>query len=459
MSLLNASQQHIYTTVSNYQVLQRDFSTNTAIVKTNDGDTKTLPVGGPYSINGADHVLVGDVFVMAGQSNMRGNGFYKDPWTDPPTSYLDHVNSSIHLFQCNETWTLAQEPTHRLDLSIRAVNHNLSDPSVKDPNYHLLRGFSLGTSFATEYRKQMKNVPVGLIASAHGGTTLDEWSPDLMKNTTNPYNNTLYGAMLARLEKQENQVAGILWYQGESDAASTENAASYKKKFEKFITTTREYLNDPQLPFLFVQIARQIQGGQDIDNEWSMIRDAQRQVNDDYDVKRVGGVTTVDLPMDDRIHLSAIGQKRIGQRLARAAANALLHDAAGVTSPSFDSVTYQETNVAENGDPSQGRQYTLLVKFKNMDDEAISWKHVDRVFGFSIRDNQGNDNPAIYKARIESDHKSVRLFLTDVSLDSLKSKDHFLYYGYGMDPICNLETKDDIGLLAFGPEKIDFSAI
>lgn len=458
MDLLNASpQQHVYTTVSDYQVLQRDFSTNTAIVKTNNG-TKTLPVGGPYSINGADHVLVGDVWVMSGQSNMRGNGFYEDPWTDPPTSYLDHVNNNIHLFQCNETWTLAQEPTHRLDQSIRQVNHNLSDPSVKDPKYHLWRGFSLGTSFATEYRKHMNNVPVGLIATAHGGTTLDEWSPSLMENTTDPYNNTLYGAMLARLRKQENQVAGILWYQGESDAEKTENAENYKDKFEKFITTTRERLDANQLPFLFVQIARQIQGGQDIDNEWSMIRDAQRLVNDDYDPKRVGAVTTIDLPMDDRIHLSAVGQKRVGQRLARAAANALLHDTAGATSPSFDSVTYQETNVAASGDPSQGRQYTLLVKFKNMDD--ATWEHVDdRVFGFSIRDSEGNNNPAIYKARIENDHKSVRLFITDVSLKALKSKDYFLYYGYGMDPICNLKTKDDIGLLAFGPEKIDFSAI
>ena len=56
-------------TIQNSQVLQRG-PDNTATVTLENGETLTLPVGGPYTVGDAHNVYVGDLWILAGQSNM-----------------------------------------------------------------------------------------------------------------------------------------------------------------------------------------------------------------------------------------------------------------------------------------------------------------------------------------------------------------------------------------------------
>ncbi|KAG2224366.1 hypothetical protein INT45_006766 [Circinella minor] len=452
-------EQHIYTQVNSYQVLQRDFSTDSALVKQANGIIQSFPVGGPYQINNASNVLVGDIWVLAGQSNMRGNAFYVDPWTDPPNkkTYPDYVNDMIHLFQLNETWNKGTEPTHRLDQSIRQVNYDISDPSVSAKSYHNYRGVSSGMAFATAYRERNGDVPVGLLPSAHGGTTMDQWSPDLLETTKNPYNTTLYGAMLGRIDKAtagSRKIAGILWYQGESDAADTSLASQYKGNLGSWINTTRSKLNNERLPFVYVQIARLARVQNDQYEGWNQVRNAQRLLNDNdnSDKERIGAVASIDLEMDDYIHLSAKGLTTVGQRMAITATNALKNKAS-MSSPTFDSVKFEEKLAARNGNneidtsSKYATQVTLLVKFKNVNE----WKfRDDGVFGFTLHDSSGNLLQVLYKSEIQQDKKTIRLFLT-YDAQNLDTNNLFLYYGYGMNPVCNMETTEGMGLLAFGP--------
>lgn len=446
------NQQYVYTSVSSYQVLQRDFATSTAAIRDALGHVRYLPVGGPYAIDNATDVMVGDVWVMAGQSNMEGNGYYVDPWTDPPSSYMDYIENStfIHLFNSSESWQVATEPTHRLDESLREVDFTLPDLLAHNKQYHLVRGFSLGVSFAQSYRQKL-DVPVGLVAMAHGGTTLEEWGPDLFETTPDPYNNTLYGAMMGRLAKLQNQIAGILWSQGESDTESLDTALleTYRSRMEYWIQTTRERLGNTALPFVYVQIGRHIRQA-DTDQAWSAIRQAQWQMNGMDG--RVGAVASIDLDMDDRIHLSAMGQHTVGRRLAAAAVNAL-DNKAGTSSPSFAKVTFEQKDLS----PDQSGKFwsvqkTLLLSFENVE----RWRHVDRVFGFSLHRSNGTQLPVIYSARIQQDQQHIRLYLSTGEIDL--SSDVYLYYGYGKDPICNLETVDGMGLLAFGPVPVSMTA-
>ncbi|KAI9493789.1 SGNH hydrolase-type esterase domain-containing protein [Zychaea mexicana] len=447
--------QHVYTQVTSYQVLQRDFSTNTALVKQANGEVRSLPIGGPYTINNASNVLVGDVWVMSGQSNMRGNAFYSDPWADPPTTYPEYVDGMVHLFQSNESWTLGHEPTHRIDQSVRQVDYDLPDPSVSNKNYYKRRGVSCGMAFAKAYRERI-DVPVGLMATAHGGTNMAQWSPQLLETTDNPYNNTLYGAMLGRIGKIENQVAGILWYQGESDAESSALSAEYQQNLQNFISTTRTKLNSTRLPFVYVQISRTVSEDNN-DSGWNEVREAQRLLNDKrWDTERVGAVSSIDLEMDDYIHLSAEGQKAVGHRLAVTATNSLLKNKAGTSSPTFGNVTFEQKAVAANTTSSYAIQSTLLVRFKNMDEGEWKSQDDDKVLGFTLHDSNGELVNVIYNAEIQQDKKSVRLFLTR-DAKSLDSKNVFLYYGYGMDPICNMVTKSEMGLLTFGPVPIELN--
>ncbi|KAI9314323.1 SGNH hydrolase-type esterase domain-containing protein [Dichotomocladium elegans] len=444
--------QHIFSSVASYQVLQRDFGTDTAIVKSGDSSVPTtLPIGGPYTVGNATDVYVGDVWVMAGQSNMRGNGFYLDPWTSPVTDYVDTVAAHIHLFNSNESWTvLGSEPTHRLAESIRQVDHVLPDPSVSIADYTAFRGYSLGSSFAVTYSKKMKRIPMGLIVSSHGGTTLDQWSPQLLDATPDASNATLFGAMLARIAKQENQVAGVLWYQGESDADQYALAINYAAKFKSFIIETRARLGNDRLPFIYVQLGR-VLGPVTGDEGITAVREAQRKINDGWDSARIRAVAAVDLDLDDYTHLSAQAQKIVGKRLAMAAVHSL-DSRAGTSSPMFASLTFEEINLSPTNHTA-GRQSSLLIHFKYFG-QKDGWASVDRVFGFSLRDSTGNDILGIYSARIQQDGKGVRLFLTREALDR-GLKNFFLYYGYGKDPICNLVTKAGMALLAFGPVPID----
>ncbi|ORY94839.1 SGNH hydrolase-type esterase domain-containing protein [Syncephalastrum racemosum] len=431
-----ASAHHIYGSVTSYQVLQRDMSTNKAWIQSDNG-TVAYSVGGPYTIGGAEHVMVGDVWVMAGQSNMRGNGFYNDPW-DHDDAAQDDVTTVVkkyyqNLFNSSEAWQpLEHEPTHRLDKSIRQVDFNLSDPS-RTEGYYKVRGVSPGLAFARAYDP---DVPVGLLATAHGGTTLDEWAP------APPGNTTLYGAMLARLARIENQIAGVLWYQGESDATDT-NSVDYQQRMEDWLMHLRNDLGRRQLPFVQVQIARHYKAGES-DMAWSAVRNAQQNmVRQTTDVYRAT-VASLDAQMDDRIHLSLAGQTKVGHRLAHAAK--LARDGKGLeATPVFANATLESYKV-DGVDQGWATLTSLLLRFENVD----AWKKVDRVFGFTLHAADGTSVPVVYKARIEGRH--VRLYLTYEARNY--KGDVFLYYGYGATPDVNLETVSGRGLLAFGPVKV-----
>jgi hypothetical protein len=82
-------------TIRDDQVLQRSA----------DGTAQGLPMGGPYTVEGAQNVYVGDLWVLAGQSNMEGVGDLTDVETPSPF---------VHSYQSREEWAIAEEPLHWL---------------------------------------------------------------------------------------------------------------------------------------------------------------------------------------------------------------------------------------------------------------------------------------------------------------------------------------------------------
>ena len=88
---------------------------------------EALPVGGPYHVElralskdrqtlastSIQNVLVGDLWVLSGQSNMVGNGRLED--LEPP-------HELVHNFNPRDEWQVAEEPLHSLAESINEVN-------------------------------------------------------------------------------------------------------------------------------------------------------------------------------------------------------------------------------------------------------------------------------------------------------------------------------------------------
>ena len=294
-------------TLHDFQVLQRDDDGKARVTLVN-GSTQEFAVGGPYEIGGAKNILVGDLWVLAGQSNMEGCGDLVD--VEGPSPF-------VHSYQSREHWAVAEEPLHWLGESPHLVHHKLwgrdAVPDEPDPrDIGRTKGTGLGLTFA-KARYARTGVPVGLIPSAHGGTSMQQWSPELKTEG----GASLYGATLKRFQAVGGKVAGILWYQGESDA-NPSDARLYKDRMTALVNAFRSDFGQSNLPFYYVQIGRFVTEPNDEMNAgWNGIREAQRTWAGTLPFTDV--VTAVDLDLDDGIHIGTPGLKRLGRRLARVA--------------------------------------------------------------------------------------------------------------------------------------------
>lgn len=130
------------------------------------------------------------------------------------------------------------------------------------------------------------------------------WPPPIgKKNYRRP--NGLYNTMFKKIVPYTAK--GIIWYQGEEDA--TIKPKLYRSLFSKVINNWREELKNPEIPFVFVQLP--MFDEQQSDN-WAVVRDAQL-----YTVKNVPNtsmVVTADCGEKDNIHPT--NKKPVGERLA-----------------------------------------------------------------------------------------------------------------------------------------------
>lgn len=154
--------------------------------------------------------MVNHSFLLIGQSNMAGRGFVGD--VEPI------VNERIKVLR-NGRWQKMYVP----------VNCDRS-----------FSGICLAESFADIYSKE-KNVDVGLIPCADGGTSLDQWREGGLL-----FDNTLYQAELAT---RTSTIAGVLWHQGEADC-SEKLYPLYEEKLKKFLDALRKKLNLYDVPIL-----------------------------------------------------------------------------------------------------------------------------------------------------------------------------------------------------------------
>jgi len=278
-------------------------------------ETRFNPEGnlaGEWSTRGdMRHFLgVGDLWVLAGQSNSAGYG--RGPYADPP-------ELGIHLFRNSETWGLATHPMNESTDTRHPVNREGGNPA-HSPYLHFARVL-----------KQALGCPIGLVQTSLGGSPLSAWNP------TEPGDHGLYENMLHCIERVGGRVRGVLWYQGESDTGP-QQAPTYEQRFIAAVAAWREALRDPGLAVITVQLNRVYQPpSEEADRGWSQVREAQRQVPEKLD--GVAVVPTFDLPLADGIHTSAAGNLLLGERMAQAALGAFYGRPADYLAPDLRSAT------------------------------------------------------------------------------------------------------------------------
>jgi sialate O-acetylesterase len=404
------------------------------------GEIQRIPTGGPYKIevrlegtpgvNPVNQIFVGDLWLLAGQSNMEGVGDLID--VQPPSEM-------VHSFDLADNWVVAREPLHTLVSAADAVHWPLNAEhqperftGEKLERYLAERkkGAGLGLPFAVEMAKRT-GIPIGLVPCAHGGTSMDQWDPALKDQG----GDSLYGSMLRRFHAVGGHVKGVLWYQGESDA-NPKAAPAFETKFIAFIKAVRADFTEPGLPFYYVQIGRFVNGQNE--REWNAVQQAQLDA-----LSRIPGtaplgmVSSVDLSLDDPIHVSTQEHKRLARRLANLACHDLFP--ASANCGQLKSGPRPVSAVLDRN--------VIKVVFSGVNGRLMS---DGRISGFSIHDASGLPVPLIFKAVIDpAEASTVGLYMQG------KLPEHaVLHYGFGKDPYCNLRDAEDMAVPVFGPMPI-----
>lgn len=172
------------------------------------------------------------IFILAGQSNMVGRG----DLADLPVGF-NQPDDQIWLFGNDDLWKPALEP---LDDARNQVDLISADYSA---------GAGPGLAFAKELRSLRPVMKIGLVPCALSGSMIDQW---LVQGKAE----TLYGSCIrrARAAASRGRVAGLLWYQGESDTQTPEMIRQWPGKFKLLVKRFRTDLAKPELPVVFVQI-------------------------------------------------------------------------------------------------------------------------------------------------------------------------------------------------------------
>ncbi|QHI68710.1 sialate O-acetylesterase [Tichowtungia aerotolerans] len=276
------------------------------------------------------NLLVGDVWLCGGQSNMD------TPVRNYPflAKELEGVsNDRLRLF--NVDFNAAKTPQE--DVSGEGIYKTwlVADESSV-PVFS-----AVGICFGLRLQRE-SGVPIGVIESAVGGSEVSPWmsataleamgqsalqAPSDRGVPPRSQPSVLYNGMIHALCRLP--IKGVIWYQGESNA-SQPSIVRYDQLFEGLIASWRDVFGDSDLPFYFVQLAPYGRVHWDRSGEsWAWVREAQEKT---LSLPYTGRVVITDLGEYSDIH--PMDKKPVGERLADLA----LRDMGLLDTPGFPKV-------------------------------------------------------------------------------------------------------------------------
>lgn len=281
-------------------------------------------------------VLVGEVWICSGQSNME--------W-----SILQSKDAQLEIEASEDPW-LRHIKVNRATATegqfTFAGAWELSSPKVAG------NWTAVGTHFGRKLRREL-GVPVGLINTTWGGTRIEPWcDPSALaqkptfaelvesRRADPQAPGALFDAMVHPLIPYG--MRGAVWYQGESNAGEPER---YRELLPLMIRSWREAWGQGDFPFGVVQLAPFESNGR-----WAELREAQ-----DFGARAAGNaglVVLLDVGNPTDIHPA--DKQTVGQRLGRWALAETYGRNILPSGPKVRSVTFTESSCVVQLDHAVG---------------------------------------------------------------------------------------------------------
>lgn len=400
-----------------------------------------IAVGGPYTVTLSDaeesitfhDIYVGDLWLLAGQSNMEGAGWVREK----DIAYAADPSPFLRAFYLNDTWRPAtvqlhqlwesSDPAHRRAFAADKAGKEARNLHITDfPPAPQRRGVGPGFFFAEELYRQT-GIPQGVIPCAVGGAPIEMWIPT---ETDDNY----YTAAYRRIIACGQRIRGIFWYQGEGFGGDKD---AYKAMFESMRKGFSALCGTADLPAIMVQTFRStipgILNSDSAEHIWSTYRNYLRDIC--RECRNMAVVATNDLDLDDCIHLSSDAQEKLGKRAADAMR--YLTEGVGCAEPEIESITmHPHACITEWSE--------LRIRYRNLRGHLTS---IGFPSGFMI--SEGDEMPSvgfIQHISLVDDEVHIRFELTH---DELRRKD--LWYGFGHHFHCTILDEGGHPLLSQGP--------
>ena len=358
-------------------------------------------------------VLVGEVWVCAGQSNMEKPVAFSEGGEEAiKRAASTPMRQRIREFRTPRA--LAVEPRQRIE-GRGGGDWVVAGREDRPGRPYVARFSAVSYYFAESLQDGLDGVPVGLIRAQWSGTKIKAWIPrrafesapklamyveQARENASNEHSlskdspTAIFNAKVAPLTPVA--VRGVLWYQGEGNRNSHLHTGLYDTKLRTMIGGWREAWKRPELPFGIVQIAPF--GGP----RPSLCKLWQAQISVTQAVPHAGLAVTVDVGNPEDIHPRR--KQPVGHRLALwARANVYGEQDLVWTGPRFESMQISGNKAritfTHVGDGLQAR-----------DEKALNfWKIAgeDKTFHDATATIKGNDTVVVHRESVGAP-KAVR---------------------------------------------------
>jgi sialate O-acetylesterase len=278
------------------------------------GEIAALQAGGPHTLivsagaqrTKVEDVLVGELWLCSGQSNMA-MPIRELPEADAKAEVAAAEFPQIRMVRTPEA--PAEEPWDRIDAP---------SPQWKLCSPENAPGFSAMAYYFGRKIHQARTTPVGLIVCAWGGSAAHAWMSrealndpllrrqmphDVLGWRENVRPNKLFCGMLNPLIG--TTIRGVVWYQGESEADPGQNPYLYRLTFPGMIQDWRRQWGE-ELPFYFVQLPNLRRH-----ERRAVLRESQEQA---LQLPHTGMIVTTDIGQADHSHPT--NKREFGERMA-----------------------------------------------------------------------------------------------------------------------------------------------